>query len=127
MIMVNTIETEKKKALQDKKQRIFKKIRDNAQPFWDEIFYDHTSKIARGLLSTKGDAYRTELSYDEDKKYISFLSIHFSRTCFCFYSSVLHRTFWFRLRHSYVVACVEFVCLVLACCSWPVADRISRL
>ena len=71
MIMPNSSEPEKSTKSQKEACRIFKKILDNAQNHWDEFFYDHTSKLARGLLVTKEGVYPSELSYDDEKNYLS--------------------------------------------------------
>lgn len=71
MIKANEFEEGEHIDPEEQKRRIFKKILDNAQKHWDEFFYDHTSKLARGLLITKEGVYPSELSYDDEKNYLS--------------------------------------------------------
>ena len=71
MVKANTSEPNENKDPQNKNHRIFKNILDNAQKHWGEIFYDHAGKLARGLLVTKDGTYPSELSYDDQKRYLS--------------------------------------------------------
>jgi len=64
MIMPNTDKTEET-------HRIFKKILDRAQDHWGEIYYDYADKLARGILTTKEGVFPSELSFDDQKNYLS--------------------------------------------------------
>ena len=59
----------------DEGLRRFNNILRMAAPLWGEIFYDCSSKIARGVLATESrGTYIGELSYDEIKNHL-FLSV----------------------------------------------------